>query len=228
MVLEYKPGRKNKVADALSRKAELASMKLEGLAAISQLQGMIPDRIKEGLDKDPMAKSLVELAREGKTRRFWVQDGLLRTKGDRLYVPKWGNLRKELIRECHDTRWAGHPGQRRTLSLLEAAYYWPHIQDDVETYVRTCLVCQQDKVEQQQPGGLLEPLPIPERPWESVSMDFISALPKSEGFGSIMVVVDRFSKYATFIAAPTDCTAEESAIPKECCKVLGRAAIHHQ
>ena len=57
----------------------------------------------------------------------------------------------------------------------------------------------------------MEPLPTLKRPWESVSMDFIMALPKSEGFGSIMVVVDRFSKYATFIAAPTDCTAEEAA-----------------
>ena len=42
-------------------------------------------------------------------------------------------------------------------------------------------------------------------------MDFISALPKSEGCGSVMVVVDRFSKYGTFIAAPRDCTAEEAA-----------------
>lgn len=85
------------------------------------------------------------------------------------------------------------------------------MRDDVEAYVRTCLVCQQDKVEQQHPRGLLEPLPIPERSWESVSMDFIVALPKSEGCGSIMVVVDRFFKYETFIAAPTDCTAEEAA-----------------
>jgi hypothetical protein len=59
----------------------------------------------------------------------------------------------------------------RTLTLLESAYYWPQMRDDVEAHVRTCLVCQQDKVEQQHPGGLLEPLPIPERPWESVSMD---------------------------------------------------------
>ena len=42
-------------------------------------------------------------------------------------------------------------------------------------------------------------------------MDFIIGLPKSEGYGSIIVVVDRFSKYATFIAAPMDCTAEETA-----------------
>ena len=94
--------------------------------------------------------------------------------------------------------------------LLKSAYYWPQIQDEVEAYVRTCLVCQQDKVEQQQPRGLLEPLSIAECPWDNVIMDFIIGLPKSEDNDSIIVVVDRFSKYATFIAVPTDCTAEET------------------
>nr|CAN64050.1 hypothetical protein VITISV_019944 [Vitis vinifera] len=83
-------------------------------------------------------------------------------------------------------------------------------EDEVEAYVRTCLVCQQDKVEQQQPRGLLEPLSIAECPWDNVTMDFIIGLPKSEDNNSIIVVVDRFSKYATFIAVPTDCTAEET------------------
>ena len=61
------------------------------------------------------------------------------------------------------------------------------------------------------PDGLLEPLPVPERPWESVTMDFIVGLPKADGFGSIMVVVDRFSKYATFIPATKECPVEEAA-----------------
>ncbi|KAG8382501.1 hypothetical protein BUALT_Bualt05G0083800 [Buddleja alternifolia] len=173
-VLEYKPGKANVVADALSRKAELA--------AISLAKGNVHEKIKEGLEHDPMAKELMRLAKEGKTRQFWVEDGLLYTKGRRLYVPKWGNLRR---------------------TLLES--------DGVEVYVRTCLVCQQDKTVNQQPAGLLEPLPIPNRPWESISMDFISALPKFEGFGSIMVVIDRFSKYGSFIACSRDCTAEEAA-----------------
>ena len=202
-VMEYKPGKANVVADALSRKVTLAS--------ISQVTSPLLGRIKEGLSQEQLAKTIISMVHEGKTRRFWLDDGLLYTKGNRIYVPRWNNLRRELIKECHDSLWAGHPGIRRTLALLKATYYWPQMRDDVEGYVRTCLVCQQDKVEQQQPGGLLEPLPTPKRPWESVSMDFIMALPKSEGFGSIMVVVDRFSKYATFIAAPTDCTAEEAA-----------------
>ena len=58
----------------------------------------------------------------------------------------------------------------------------------------------------------MEPLPVAERPWESISMDFITSLPKSNGFGTIMVVVDRFSKYATFIPATAGCTAKEAAL----------------
>lgn len=52
----------------------------------------------------------------------------------------------------------------RTLALVRNNYYWPRMQDDIEAYVRTCLVCQQDKVEHLNPAGLQEPLPIAERP----------------------------------------------------------------
>lgn len=202
-ILQYKPGKANVVADALSRKAELAAMN-------KSHEGIL-EAIRVGMKHDPLAKQLVELATEGKTKRFWVEDGLLYTKGRRVYVPRFENLRKNLIKECHDTKWAGHPGQRRTRALLESAYYWPKMRDEVEQFVRTCLVCQQDKAENKHPGGLLEPLPTPERPWVSISMDFITTLPISEGCGSIIVVVDRYSKYGTFMAAPKLCTAEDTA-----------------
>ncbi|KAL0416333.1 UNVERIFIED_CONTAM: Transposon Ty3-I Gag-Pol polyprotein [Sesamum latifolium] len=133
------------------------------------------------------------------------------TKGNCLYVPKGGDLRKSLISECQDTLWAGHQGKERTYALVQRAYYWPQMRDDVETYVLTCLICQQDKADHQKKAGLLQPLPIPTRPWESVSMDYISELPKVGDLGSIIVVVDRLSKYATFIAAPKHVTAEGTA-----------------
>ena len=104
----------------------------------------------------------MEYAKEGKTRRFWLEGDLLYVKGRRLYVPLFRNLRRELLNECHDSQWAGHPGVQRTLALTEGNYYWPHIRDDVEAYVKTCIVCQQGKTDQRVPAGLLEPLPIPE------------------------------------------------------------------
>jgi len=122
-------------------------------------------------------------------------------------VPK-GELPKYLMTETHDPQWAGHPGKERMVALLSQTYYWPKMEDDVELYVRTCLVCQQDKTLRQREAGLLQPLPIPEKPWVSVSMDFIVGFPKVDGMNTIMVVVDRFTKYTVFMAAPMVCTAE--------------------
>lgn len=131
----------------------------------------------------------------------------------RVYVPKWAlplyRLRKELMKECHDSLWASNPGQKRTLALLERG---PGMRKDVDNYVRCCLTCQQDKAETKLPGGLLKPLPVPVRPWASVSMDFITSLPRVQGYSSIMTVVDIFSKYATLIPCKHPCTAESAAM----------------
>ncbi|GJS26574.1 cytochrome P450 78A7-like protein [Tanacetum coccineum] len=116
-------------------------------------------------------------------------------KGDGLYVPKWGDLRRAILKECHDSKWAGHLGITRTLALVEGTYYWPSMGDDVETFVLTCLICQQDKIEQKKSGGLIEPLPTPKGPWESVSMDFITCLPKSEGDNTAKLFFKNVVKY---------------------------------
>lgn len=113
----------------------------------SRVEGTIVSHIREGLEKDPLAKNILRLVEEGKTPRFWVKGGLLMTKGRRMYVPKVGELRKTLLHECHDTPWAGHPGWHRTLALLERRYSWPNMRDEVEEYVTTSLICQQDKTE---------------------------------------------------------------------------------
>ena len=121
---EHKAGRTNQVADALSRKAELAAMTLMACTAKSRVTSTMQERIRENLAKDPVAQTIMNLAKEGKTRQFWVEDDLLWAKGRRLFVPKAGDLRRTLLRECHDTLWAGHPGWQRTYALVKQRYYW--------------------------------------------------------------------------------------------------------
>ncbi|KAE8735614.1 hypothetical protein F3Y22_tig00000340pilonHSYRG00780 [Hibiscus syriacus] len=121
-------------------------------------------------------------------------------------IQEYGKLRKELMKECHDSKWAVHLGVYQNSILLIEQYYWPHMVEDVQAYVRTCLVCQQDKIEMKIPSRFLQPFPIPERLWESIFVDFIVGFPITNGISSIMVV---FDKFLTFILTFKVCLAEE-------------------
>jgi hypothetical protein len=69
----------------------------------------------------------------------------------------------------------------------------------VTSFVQQSNVCQHAKHLNTPPVGLLEPLPIPTGAWRDISMDFVEDLPTSEGFNVIMVIVDRYTKYAYFV-----------------------------
>ena len=79
----------------------------------------------------------------------------------------------------------------------------------MEHYVKSCVTCQQNRTQFRKEAGMLRPLPIPTKCWESVSMDFMTHLPESKGFDSIMVVVDRVSKMAHFVPTRDTATAQE-------------------
>ncbi|XP_044481390.1 uncharacterized protein LOC123207965 [Mangifera indica] len=196
----------HRVTDVLSRKEVHAYT-----AALTEVQSDFLGKLRVQAEEDAEYGHLREQVEQGIVRKYWLDRGLLYAKGGRLYVPKSGGLRQGLLKETHEPQWAGHPGVERMVALLKRHYCWPRLEEDVELYVRTCLVCQLDKTERQKQAGLLQPLPIPERPWESVSMDFVSGFPKVDGKGSVLVVVDRFSKYAVFIAAPQTCQAHTAA-----------------
>lgn len=87
-----------------------------------------------------------------------------------------------------------------TVQRLKSLFYWKGIPKDIQAYIRDCTVCQRCNYDTAAPPGLLQPLPIPEGIWMDVSMDFIDGLPLSDGKSVILVVVDRLSKAAHFIA----------------------------
>ena len=83
---------------------------------------------------------------------------------------------------------------------------------DVVKYVAKCLTCQQVKAEHQKPGGLLQPLEIPEWKWEQIAMDFVAGLPRTvKGHDSIWVIVDRMTKSAHFLPVRTTYTVDKLA-----------------
>ena len=69
----------------------------------------------------------------------------------------------------------------------------------IQQYVQQCEVCNRNKHQTLSPAGLLEPLLVPTQVWEDLSMDFIGGLPRAQGLDTILVVVDRLTKYAHFI-----------------------------
>src|SRR3954453_19049567 len=118
----------------------------------------------------------------------------------------------QLLYDHHDTPMAGHQGIERTYATLHQNFYWPRMNQDTRNYVKSCNSCQCIKASQQVPAGLLQPLPIPSYPWEQVSMDFITHLPKTKkGYDAIVVFVDMFSKMVHLAPSRTMATAPETA-----------------
>ena len=119
---------------------------------------------------------------------------------NKVVVPAAPDLRTRIIREHHDVPWAGHRGVARTVELVSRQFWWRTLRGDVAVYVRSCDACQRNKASNQPTGGLLQPLPVPERPWDSVSMDMVVKLPKTaRGHDSILVFVDRLTKYVHIV-----------------------------
>ncbi len=125
------------------------------------------------------------------------------------YVLDSEDLRLCVLQNNHDHILAGHFGQNRTLELVRWSYTWPQMHEYVRHYVKSCMVCGRNKTPRHRPYGLLKPLPVPERPWDSISMDFIEQLPDSNGFTTILVVIDHASKQAIFIPTHDTINSEE-------------------
>ena len=122
----------------------------------------------------------------------------------------------KVMYESHVLPYVGHCGIHTTTQAIETYFYWPSMQKDIQDYVSKCLICQKVKYDRGKTPGLLQPLPIPNAPWESISMDFIFGLPKSiHGNTGIWTIVDRFSKQAHFIPVKKTIKAHHMATDRK-------------
>ena len=121
------------------------------------------------------------------------KSGKLTFRG-RVWVPSVSNLRTRILQEIHDSAIHVHPGREALYAIAARQFFWPGMSRDIRTFVENCTECRSNKAWRSLRQGFLKPLPIPDRIWSEVSMDFITMLPISEKCGNIVVVTDRLSK----------------------------------
>ncbi|GBG65032.1 hypothetical protein CBR_g49102 [Chara braunii] len=206
---QYIKGEYNKVADALSRRPDFSGALITEYDLTDDVTRSLVEAYRE---EQFMSEIIPRLEAKDKqtSAEFELVNGLLfleKEGNKRLFVPDKESLRSLFLGECHDA--TGHSGYKKTATNLLQRFWWPTMLKDAKLYVETCQVCQRDKPRTQAPLGLLKPLPIPERPGESLSMDFMDTLVTSKsGMRQIFVIVDRFSKYARLIAMPETAKTE--------------------
>ena len=106
-------------------------------------------------------------------------------------VPQTADLRDEILREFHCSRFVVHPGATKIYHDLRRQYYGNGMKKHVGDYVRRCLMCLHIKAEHQRPTRLLQPLEVAKWKWEHVTMDFVTHLPRtSRGHDAVWVIVD--------------------------------------
>ena len=125
--------------------------------------------------------------------RLEVSQGLILSKG-RIWLPRGLPIAYTLLTKYHTTPTVGHTGVTKTLARIMENFIWLGLREDVAQFVANCVKCQVTKYEAKKMAGLLCPLPVPHRPWEDLSLDFIVGLPSYQGNTMLLVVVDRFSK----------------------------------
>lgn len=195
------------MAGALSRKVQC-------LYEISYSERKSPFRemITKAAEQDVVYQQIQQPASKEKQPDYALDAAGMLYYKERLYVPNQNNVKTLILDEFHKSHYAGHPEYQKMITALRKEYFWLGMKKDVAGYLARCLECQQIKAEHQHPTGLLQPLPIPEWKWETISMDFITGLPKSKkNNDSIMVVVDKLSKSVHFIPVQSTYRAPQIA-----------------
>ncbi|MBW0475633.1 hypothetical protein O181_015348 [Austropuccinia psidii MF-1] len=128
-----------------------------------------------------------------------------------VVIPNDPTIKLSILQNYHDSPLACHPGQEKTLKPFKQDFCWSVMTQFIMYYISSFQQCSRKKNIHHKKFGILKPLPIPNGPWICLSMDFITQLPMSNSFDSILVIMDRFSKIATFIPAMSSITSLDLA-----------------
>ena len=118
-----------------------------------------------------------------------------------LVVPS--SLRQDIMIQNHDSYAGGHFGSHKTFMKIRDRYFWNTMYQDVESYCKSCLVCQRRKVPRRQMEAALMSTPIPNYPFERIGVDAVGPLPETlSGNKYIIVFTDSFTRWTEAFAVP--------------------------
>jgi len=208
----YTPGKDNVRADALSRRSDYMETK-------ETFSHSILKRNQDGsLSANIIEVNAIERALEDPDEEFPTHE--------RIRVAE--DQEKDVIKALHDNPVSGHPGIEKTLEQIRRRYMFPDMKKKVTRYIARCEQCQKNKHSRHAKYGTIQFSDPPTKPWEEVTMDFVTDLPVSEDhatktkYNGILVVVDRLTKYSHFIPYRTNFTA-----PQVASLVIDRCIRHH-
>jgi len=138
----------------------------------------------------------------------WREENGLILKEEKVYVPKDEVLRVEIIRLHYDTSIGEHRGQWKTAEMVMRNFWWPGVTREVKRYIKGYNACQRNKNYTEQLAEKLMPNSILDKAWMYITADFITKLLLAQGYDSILVVVDKFTKMAHFVPTTEKTIAE--------------------
>ena len=192
----------------------------QGAGHTSTADGMPPQGASQELDLTKLETAIIKAyAFDPKfkdtkyTHRWHHQKGFWLDDQGRILVPNHSDVRQQVIAAHHANPFSGHQGRIRTLELINRTYFWKGIGKEVATYVGQCHECQVNKPTMSKPAGLLQPLQIPERPWGSISVDFVTGFPPVgiNRWDTITVFVDRLTKMVHYVPCREKMSAADFA-----------------
>jgi hypothetical protein len=211
--IQYKPGKTNLVADALSRRHDHEPLGSE-VSSICTLgtSELYKQIVRCQLDDETCQQVIKGQIPSENESDLKSREGVV-FKNNRILVPPVYRIKAQILKVFHDSPVAGHAGTEKTTELIKRELYWHGMDREIKDYVTSCDLCQRNKPSQQLPMGLLKPLEIPKQAWDTITMDFITQLPRTKsGYDSIAVVVDKLSKMVHLIPTHTNVTAPQFAM----------------